>query len=224
MVEKLAVMELFTLLAERFGPQRWWPAETPFEVCVGAILTQNTAWGNVEKALENLKKAGILNVGGLQVVTHNQLAELIRPSGCYRVKSRRLKDFVSWFCEQYNGDFEQLFARSWRDVRPELLGVPGIGPETCDAILLYAGQQPTFVVDSYTRRLFHRLGLLREKAGYEETRSLFMDSLPADPVIFNEYHALIVQQCKQFCRKKPICSRCPLVLRCFFVKSCQTIN
>jgi endonuclease III related protein len=204
----------FARMLDHHGPLQWWPAETPFEVCVGAILTQNTAWTNVERAIGALKTAAVLSPEGLHTIEVQQLAMLIRPAGCFNLKSRRLKEFVTWLFVHHNGSLERMFAAEWRELRKELLKVRGIGPETCDSILLYAGHKPTFVVDAYTRRLFHRLGLLPEKAGYEQTRSLFMDNLPSDVPLFNEYHALIVEQCKRFCRSKPRCSGCPLAGRC----------
>ena len=181
---------------------------------MGAILTQNTNWGNVEKAINALKQAEFLTPEGLRALDPDQLAALIRPSGYFNVKSRRLKDFMEWLFTLHEGSLERMFAVDWRILRDELLAVRGIGRETCDSILLYAGGKPTFVVDAYTRRLFHRLGLLSERADYEETRSLFMANLPADVALFNEYHALIVEQCKLFCRSKPRCDFCPLADCC----------
>ena len=212
----LPLMEIFNRLLDRFGPLHWWPAETPFEVCVGAILTQNTAWTNVEKAVCALKQAGIMTPAALRECTPVQLAQLIRPAGFFNVKSLRLKDFTAWLFLRHHGCLERMFAGAWPTLRSELLQVRGIGPETADSILLYAGSKPTFVVDAYTRRLFYRLGLLPESAGYDATRDFFMARLPADVQFFNEYHALIVEQCKRFCRKKPLCSGCPLQERCLF--------
>lgn len=206
--------EIFLRLLERFGPRFWWPAETPFEVCLGAILTQNTAWTNVEKAISALKGACVLTVEGIEATPAGRLAELIRPSGYYNVKSLRIKGFVEWLRERHNGSLDVMFNGEWRELRKELLKVAGIGPETCDSILLYAGKKPTFVVDAYTRRLFHRLGLLAANAGYDETRLMFMEHLPGDALLFNEYHALIVEECKTFCRTRPLCDRCPLALQC----------
>jgi len=209
-----ALLNVFSRLLDHYGPLRWWPAETPFEVCVGAILTQNTNWSNVEKAISALKQTDVLTPEGVHAVDTKQLAMLIRPSGFFNVKSRRLKEFINWLFDRYDGSLERMFAADWRILRVELLAVRGIGPETCDSILLYAGGKPTFVVDAYTRRLFHRLGMLSERAGYEETRALFMENLPPDAALFNEYHALIVEQCKQFCRSKPRCAGCPLASEC----------
>jgi endonuclease-3 related protein len=208
-----ALMELFETLLNRYGALNWWPADTPFEVCVGAILTQNTNWGNVEKAIVNLKREGLLSVEALREIDEERLAELIRPSGFFNVKSTRLKGFVGWLLQRH-GSLEAMFEGDWRLLREELCAVRGIGPETCDSILLYAGEKPSFVVDAYTRRLFSRLGLVRETDDYHLVRSLFMDHLPAEVPLFNEYHALIVEQCKRHCRKKPSCEGCPLSRFC----------
>lgn len=206
-------MELFEALLARYGALNWWPADTPFEVCVGAILTQNTNWLNVEKAIVNLKREGLLSAEALREIDEGRLAESIRPSGFFNVKSARLKGFVEWLLERY-GSLDAMFEGDWVRLREELSAVRGIGPETCDSILLYAGGKPSFVVDAYTRRLFSRLGLVREEDDYHQVRALFMDHLPAKVPLFNEYHALIVEQCKRHCRKKPLCEGCPLSRFC----------
>lgn len=202
-------MELFETLLGSYGALHWWPAETPAEVCVGAILTQNTNWKNVEKAIVNLRRAGLLALEPLWEVEQERLAELIRPSGFFNVKSARLKEFVGWVLRGH-GSLETMFGGDWRALREELNGVRGIGRETCDSILLYAGGKPSFVVDAYTKRLFSRLGLVRETDSYDEVRAFFMDALPLESGLFNEYHALIVEHCKRHCRKKPLCGGCPL--------------
>ena len=202
------LLEIYTLLHSRYGPCHWWPAETPFEVCIGAILTQNTNWGNVEKAIVNLKGEGLLRPEALRDVPMGRLAEVIRPAGFFNVKSVRLKSFVDYLWEGYGGNLERMFAGDWRALREELLAVRGIGRETADSILLYAGNKPTFVVDAYTKRLFAALGLIPERASYEEVRSFFMENLPAEVALFNEYHALIVAHCKEHCRARPRCSGC----------------
>ena len=202
-------MELFDTLLQRYGPLHWWPAETPFEVCVGAILTQNTNWMNVEKAIVNLKREGLLSLEALGEIGQERLAELIRPSGFFNVKSARLKDFTGWL-QRGHGSLDAMFSGDWGTLREELIGVRGIGRETCDSILLYAGGKPSFVVDAYTKRLFSRLGLVRESDSYEQVRALFMEALPQDSILFNEYHALIVEHCKRHCRKRPLCDGCPL--------------
>lgn len=208
------LLQIYERLFQQYGPRHWWPAETPFEVCVGAILTQNTNWGNVEKAIANLKEARLLTPGALRAVPVRELAEVIRPAGFFNVKSVRLKEFVAFLFARYEGDLARMFAGEWRELREALLGVRGIGRETCDSILLYAGGKPTFVVDAYTKRLLAALGLAVPTAGYEEVRALFMENLPNDPQLFNEYHALIVEHCKVHCRKKPRCSGCALHLLC----------
>ncbi|WP_084154233.1 endonuclease III domain-containing protein [Citrifermentans bremense] len=212
---RAALLELFEKLIGRYGALNWWPADTPFEVCVGAILTQNTNWLNVEKAIVNLKREGLLSAEALREIDEGRLAELIRPSGFFNVKSARLKGFVGWLFERY-GSLDAMFQGDWIGLREELSEVRGIGPETCDSILLYAGGKPSFVVDAYTRRLFSRLGLMREEDDYHRVRALFMDHLPAEVPLFNEYHALIVEQCKRHCRKKPLCAGCPLSQFCPF--------
>jgi endonuclease-3 related protein len=208
------LLEIFDLLHAAYGPRHWWPADTPFEVCVGAILTQNTNWGNVERAIGNLKREGILSPEALRDVPADRLAETIRPAGYFNVKSVRLKDFVGYLWERYGGSLERMFAGEWQELREELLGVRGIGPETADSILLYAGDKPTFVVDAYTRRLFSALGMVKPAVGYEELRALFMANLTPDVRLFNEYHALIVEHGKHHCRKRPRCAGCGLHLFC----------
>ncbi|GFO68762.1 endonuclease III [Geomonas limicola] len=212
------LMEVFELLFTRYGALNWWPAETPFEVCVGAILTQNTNWLNVEKAIHNLRREGLLSPEAIWDLDIERLAELIRPSGFFNVKSVRLKEFVQWVLEGH-GSLDAVFAGDWLELRERLLAVRGIGRETCDSILLYAGEKPSFVVDAYTKRLFSRLGLVRETDGYEEVRAVFMESLPSDVYLYNEYHALIVEHCKQHCRKKPLCDGCPLRIICPYPKA-----
>jgi endonuclease-3 related protein len=207
---KNRLLEIFDTFLAHYGPLFWWPADSPFEVCVGAILTQNTNWGNVEKAIANMKSEGLLSPEALHEAASDRLAEVIRPAGYFNVKSRRLKDFIDWLFLEYEGSLERMFCGDWRELRRELLTVRGIGPETADSILLYAGHKPSFVVDAYTKRLFSRLGFIGESASYEEVRALFMETLPPDTAMYNEYHALIVEHCKQFCRKKPLFAQCPL--------------
>jgi endonuclease III related protein len=192
------------------GPQHWWPAQTPTEVIIGAILTQNTAWRNVERAIDNLRQAGALDWRRLRDMPAEQLAGLIRPAGTFNVKARRLRAFVEWFWRRFDGDLERMFAVPLDVLREELLGIPGIGRETADAILLYAGGLPSFVVDAYTARILRRHGLIDESADYEEIKDLFESHLPADPALFNEYHALLVQTGKIHCRPRPRCEGCPL--------------
>lgn len=210
----LLLQQLFDRLLEQYGPRGWWPAETPFEVCVGAILTQNTSWSNVEKAIVRLKAAGCLSISGIGSLTATELADLIRPAGYFRVKADRLQSFTCFVQQQYQGSLELLFAEPLPRCRERLLAVRGIGPETADSMVLYAGGKPSFVVDAYTRRIFSRLGLIQPDIGYEQLRHLFMDALPSDAALFNEYHALIVELGKQVCRTAPRCSSCCLADHC----------
>jgi endonuclease III related protein len=207
-------MEIFDRLAVHFGPLHWWPAESPFEVVVGAILTQNTAWRNVELAIVNLQDAGVLTPQKLRETSREDLERLIRPAGFFRQKAERLHIFAEDLMILHSGDMTKLLAGPLDRVRRDLLGRKGIGPETADSILLYAGGHPSFVVDSYTRRIFTRLGLLAGGESYETVRALFMENLPPDPDLFNEYHALIVEHAKTFCRKRPLCAACPLLTLC----------
>lgn len=193
-----------------YGTQEWWPADTPTEVIIGAILTQNTAWRNVERAIENLKQAGALDWQRLHHMEPETLAELIRPAGTYKVKTRRLKAFAAWFSNCYDCDLNRMFATPLYTLREELLSVSGIGRETADAILLYAGGLPTFVVDAYTARILRRHQLIDGDADYEEIKELFESALPENVDLFNEFHALLVQVGKQHCRPRAKCEGCPL--------------
>jgi endonuclease-3 related protein len=193
-----------------YGPQYWWPAETPTEVVVGAILAQNTAWRNVERAIANLKRVGLLDWGRLRDVAPESLAQHIKPAGTYKVKARRLKAFIDWFWQCYGGDLHSMFATPQDTLREELLAVPGIGRETADAILLYAGGLPTFVVDAYTARILFRHGLIDADAGYEQIKELFESSLSSDAALYNEFHALLVRVGKEHCRPRARCQGCPL--------------
>ncbi|MBI4833514.1 MAG: endonuclease III domain-containing protein [Planctomycetes bacterium] len=203
--------EIYQRLFKHFGPQHWWPGETPFEVMVGAILTQNTNWSNVEKAIKNLKAEGLMTAKGLYGLDTETLAQLIRPAGYYNIKAIRLKNFIKWFVETYDGDEEKLSKSSLESLREELLGIKGIGPETADSIALYAGGKPSFVVDAYTYRIFSRHSLIPEETTYDEIKAFFEDNLENDTKLFNEYHALIVRTGKEYCKKtKPLCDKCPL--------------
>jgi endonuclease-3 related protein len=207
---KSLLMQIYEILYRSFGPMHWWPGETPFEVMVGAILTQNTSWKNVEKAIQKLKKNGFLNPNGIHRLKTGPLASLIRSSGYYRIKAKRLKAFVGFLFEEYGGDIEKVKRRRLMELREELLGVNGIGPETADSILLYGLQKPIFVVDAYTKRILSRLGIVPEKASYEAIQNLFMNHLPHDERLFNEYHALLVHLGKNVCKKTPECDICPI--------------
>lgn len=202
--------EIYDLLFEAFGPQHWWPGETPFEIVIGAILTQNTSWTNVEKAIANLKSASSLLPERLHRIDTLELAELIRPAGYYNIKAKRLKSFIAWLFDQYGGQLASLESIATDRLRSELLAVKGIGRETADSILLYALGRPVFVVDTYTARIMSRHGLIESDADYEQLRELFESNLVEDTQLFNEYHALLVRTGKDFCKPKAKCSGCPL--------------
>lgn len=202
--------EIYRLLYEQFGPQHWWPGQTRFEIITGAILTQNTNWANVEKAITNLKSAECLTPEKLCGLDPEQLANLIRPAGYFNIKAKRLKNFIDWLFENYNGDLTELESVDTNRLRAELLTIKGVGRETADSILLYAFDRPVFVVDAYTARVVFRHELLSPEADYEQLREFFESSLPADTKLFNEYHALLVRVGKEFCRPKARCPGCPL--------------
>jgi endonuclease-3 related protein len=204
------LQELYDRLWEAWGPQGWWPGDTPFEVAVGAILTQNTNWGNVARAIAALKDQGLLDPQALHDLPEPELARLIRPAGYFNVKARRLKNFLDFLAQHYDGSMERLAAAGLATLRPALLTVKGVGPETADSILLYALAQPTFVVDAYTFRILSRHGLIAEACTYEELRHLFQEHLPARVELYQEYHALLVRLGKELCRPRPRCPGCPL--------------
>jgi endonuclease-3 related protein len=213
---KKALADIYRRLLDRFGPQHWWPADEPFEVIAGAILTQSAAWGNVEKAIVNLRGAGALSPRALRQLPRARLAELIYPCGYYNAKALKLKAFALWLGNHYEDDLDRLFALGADDLRQELLSVQGVGPETADSIILYAAGKPVFVIDAYTRRIVSRLGLAPEKESYAAYQALFMDNLPSDVKLFNEYHALLVCLGKNFCRRRPRCGGCCLNSLCRF--------
>jgi endonuclease III related protein len=201
----------YNSLLTAFGPQHWWPGKTPFEVVVGAILTQNTSWTNVEPAIENLRKARLLTPRGIEKASPQKIETLIRPSGYFRQKARKLKAFCSFLRYEYGGSLKKMFAEPTPELRGKLLSVFGIGPETADSILLYAGGHPVFVVDAYAKRILARHGWTKEDATYDDLRWIFERQFPGDATRFNEFHALIVQTGKRYCRpKEPACSECPL--------------
>ena len=206
--ERLTAM--YRLLLDHFGPQGWWPAETPFEMMAGAVLTQNTNWGNVKKALGNLEREGFLDPARLHALEVDDLALAIRPAGYYNVKAKRLKNLVRLIVERYGGDVPAMLEEEPGALRNALLGVNGIGPETADSIVLYAAGYPVFVVDAYTHRILSRHHLVEEDASYDEIQTAFSDALPEDVPLFREFHALIVMAGKTYCRKRPLCERCPV--------------
>jgi endonuclease-3 related protein len=206
---KGALTRIYTRLFRCHGPQHWWPGDSVFEIMVGAVLTQNTAWTNVERAIDNLKAAGLLELPGILNTPPAELAQLIRPAGYFNVKAKRLLSLCRFLAE--HPGLERL---ADHELRERLLAVHGIGPETADDILLYAYARPVFVIDAYTRRLFSRLGLIQSDAGYETLRQAFERTLGPDVNLFNEYHALIVRHAKEVCRPKPICAECCFNMRC----------
>jgi endonuclease-3 related protein len=203
--------EIYTRLYNHFGQQQWWPGDTPFEVMVGAVLTQNTNWSNVEKAVDNLKRAGVMSFERLSQLPVDLLAEYIRPAGYYNIKAGRLRNLFSMIRQQYDGSLDQLLEEETETLRQALLSVKGIGQETADSILLYAAGRPVFLVDAYTYRILLRHALIPADFGDGEIQELFMDNLESDAGLFNEYHALLVCAGKDFCKKTtPKCADCPL--------------
>ena len=212
-----SLKRVYSCLYDRYGPQRWWPADEPFEVIVGAILTQSMAWVNVEKAIANLKNAEVLNPVSLRQLPIDDLAAFIKPSGYYNVKARKLKAFGERM-DDFDDSLPLMFALDIPQLRNELLSIFGIGPETADSIILYAAQKPIFVIDAYTHRIMDRLGLNPNSCSYTELQSFFMNNLPHEEQLFNEYHALLVRHGKEVCKKKcPLCTGCCLVEYCRFL-------
>ncbi len=204
--------EIYKCLWEAYSPQHWWPADTPLEVMVGAVLTQNTSWQGVQKAIANLKHNGMLESSKLQAIPTVELAELIRPAGYFNLKATRLKNLMELVEGNYAGDLKAMAQVDTAQLRNELLAVNGVGPETADSILLYAFRKPIFVVDTYTYRVMSRHGLIEEEVSYQALQDFFMQHLPLDVAMFNEYHALLVKVGKLYCRRKPRCRGCPLEL------------
>ena len=211
------LIQVFQHLHTRYGSQGWWPADSPFEVMIGAILTQNTAWTNVEKAINTLKANCALSSESILQTPRETLAEWIRPSGYFNIKAERLRNFCAWYQQQ--GGKPALEKLDTLNLRHSLLSVKGIGPETADDMLLYAFERPVFVIDAYTRRLFSRLQMISAEEGYETLRGWFESALSTQHnkvSLFNEYHALIVIHAKEHCRKKPHCEACPLAMECAY--------
>jgi endonuclease-3 related protein len=202
--------QIYHLLLEAYGPQNWWPAESTLEVMVGAVLTQNTNWQGVEKALANLKGNDLLTPGKLHSLPTEDLARLIKPAGYFNLKARRLKNLIEFLIEVYSADFDTMGQVETGRLRQELLEVNGVGPETADSILLYALQRPVFVVDTYTYRIMNRHGLIGEDVSYDELQEFFTQHLPLDISLYNQYHALLVRVGKLHCQPKPRCQGCPL--------------
>jgi endonuclease III related protein len=205
------LLRYYKAMSGALGPMHWWPARTPFEVIMGAILTQSTAWTNVERAIANLREARLLSASAMGRVSVSQLASLVRPSGYFRQKAKKLKAFVRFLQTNYGGSLKRMFQTPTAELREQLLEVHGIGPETADSILLYAGNHPVFVVDAYTHRIFGRHELVDGKPDYERVRAFIEASIPQQAELFNEFHALIVNTGKNWCRKSaPRCEDCPL--------------
>lgn len=205
-----SLLEIYNRLYGFYGPQHWWPGDTPFEIAVGAILTQNTNWANVEKAIDNLKAANALNPKRLMEMPVEKLALLIRPAGYFNIKAKRLKAFIEFLMNNYKGSMKKMRRDETDSLRKKLLLINGIGPETADSILLYALDKPLFVIDAYTRRVLSRHGIMDFNAPYDEYQRLFHEELDEDVSLFNEYHALFVKVGKEFCRPEPRCNDCPL--------------
>jgi endonuclease-3 related protein len=211
MKREALLLDIYAAMSAELGPSGWWPGETPFEIALGAILTQNTAWTNVEKALHNLRTQDLLEARALYELPEATLAELIRPAGFFRIKAKRIRNFLDFLHAACNLDLEELRSRDISALRAQFLEISGIGPETADSILLYALEFPSFVVDAYTARILNRHGLIPEDISYDELRDYFMDVLPEDVPLFNEFHALLVRVGKTWCtKKKPRCTDCPL--------------
>lgn len=209
-MSRQTLLEIYTRLYEYYGPQHWWPGDTPFEIIVGAILTQNTNWKNVEKAITHLKNTNCLSPEKLYDIPMQELAELIRPAGYYNIKAQRLKHFLEWLFEKHDGVLESLELLGVSTLREDLLAIKGIGPETADSICLYAFGKPIFVVDAYTARIFGRHEMVEPGSNYEQIQELFHSELETDAALFNEFHALIVQVGKEYCKPKAACEGCPL--------------
>ncbi|MEM5792787.1 MAG: endonuclease III domain-containing protein [Candidatus Aenigmatarchaeota archaeon] len=213
------LLGLYDRLFKEFGPQNWWPAETPFEVIIGAILTQQTSWKNVEKAIKNLKQSGYLNPEKLKDLEINKLEYLIKPSGYYRQKAKKIKNFIDFLWKRYDGKLGDFLDQRIDNLRNELLSIKGIGKETADSIILYAANKPIFVVDAYTVRIINRIGIFNEKE-YDKVQEFFQKNLPLDVKIFNEFHALLVNLGKNYCKKKqPDCEKCPVNDICLHLRS-----
>jgi endonuclease-3 related protein len=209
-IDQDLLMKIFETLLQAYGPQSWWPGDSPWEICIGAVLTQNTNWGNVEKAIKNLKTLNAVNPEKILAMKPEELEEAIRPSGYFRLKAKRLRNVTEWWLKNVENNCLSSSKKSMDLWRQSLLAVNGVGPETADSILLYSFNLPTFVVDTYTKRIFARHFGTDPQIEYHDLRAIFMNSLPADYKLFNEFHALIVQLGKELCRKNTCELNCPL--------------
>jgi endonuclease-3 related protein len=205
------LQEIFEKLLSAFGQRHWWPGDSPLEIMVGAVLTQNTSWRNVEKAIDNMKGEGLMDMDALDLIEEDRLADVIRPAGFYRVKSKRLKALITDIHLRYGSSIARMQMTATRQLRDQLLSVKGIGPETADSILLYALDRQVFVVDAYTKRFLKNHGLYDGGDDYHDVQKFFIDNLPRDTYIFNEFHALLVCLCQRHCKKRPDCRACPLM-------------
>ena len=217
-----ALFNVYDLLFARYGPQHWWPADGPFEVIAGAILTQSAAWANVEKAINNLKLADALTPAALRDMAPGKLAQLLYPCGYYNAKAKKLKSFADHLKINHGDSLNHLFDQPVDILRKELLSIHGVGDETADSIILYAAGNPVFVIDTYTRRIFKRLGFNKAGSRYEDFQAWFMDILPPDMRLFNEYHALLVRHGKEVCKKTPLCRDCCIGVLCRYRGSSLT--
>ncbi len=204
------LMKYYDAMRSRFGHRAWWPGDSPLEVCVGAVLTQNTSWKNVEKAMDNLRAASALDLMKIYRMSHDELAQIIRPAGYYNVKARRLRNFVDHVVERHGADTGSLFSSTIESIREELLSINGVGPETADSIILYGARKPIFVVDAYTRRILERHGLVDKGVDYYSAQQMFHDLLQPDTALYNDFHAQIVAVGHHYCKPKPTCDDCPL--------------
>jgi endonuclease-3 related protein len=216
------LMGIYHTLLEHFGPRGWWPADFPLEVIIGAVLTQAVAWKNVTRAIDNLKRANLMDLNIIIDIDEEDLAQHIKPALYHRQKAKKLKALMTFIATEYNGDLDLMFAESLPILRKKLLGIWGIGPETADSILLYAGDKTVFVVDTYTKRIFNRLGMVAENISYQEMQEYLQKNIPSDLYIYNEYHALLVGLGANYCKKsRPHCSKCPLLNLCKYLTHMQ---
>jgi endonuclease-3 related protein len=209
-VTRTLLMSTYHALRERFGSRHWWPADSTFEVCVGAILTQNTSWKNVAKAIDSLRAAGKLEPFKIYRTTHEELALIIKPAGYFNVKATRLRNFINHLVEKHGGDLDSLFSAPVITLREELLSIKGIGKETADSMILYAAHKLIFVVDAYTKRVLYRHGLVKGDADYDTMQTIFEVNIPPDVDLFNDFHAQLVAVGHQYCKRIPLCDKCPL--------------
>lgn len=209
----ITLQELYDILIDMYGPQQWWPGDSPFEVCVGAILTQQTKWQNAAKAIENLKDRALLEPSAIAKAEPSEIENLVRSSGFFRQKAARLQGFCRHIVDEWNGSVEVLLEQPLEKARSELLALKGIGPETADSMLLYAGEHPVFVVDAYAVRIINRMGLFNGR-DYHDVQRFFENGLSSDAAMFNEYHALLVEHGKNICRTRPRCSDCSITNFC----------